>query len=105
LDPYEIQIRLEKDMARPPAENSDRVELRIPAEDKALIARAAALQHVNVTSFILRSVLPKARELIAQTERLKLSERDSRRVLDLLENPPAPTERLVRAAKSGKILP
>ena len=41
---------------------------------------------------------------IAHAETLKLSERDSLRVLDLLENPPVPPERLVRAAKAGFIL-
>jgi uncharacterized protein (DUF1778 family) len=33
-------------------------------------------------------------------ERIKLSERDSLRVLELLENPPEPNERLRRAAES-----
>ena len=36
---------------------------------------------------------------------MTLSERDSLRVLDLLENPPAAPDRLVRIAKAGKILP
>jgi uncharacterized protein (DUF1778 family) len=35
---------------------------------------------------------------------LHLSERDSLRVLDLLENPPDPPARLVRAAKAGFVL-
>jgi uncharacterized protein (DUF1778 family) len=33
-------------------------------------------------------------------DQLKLSERDSLRVQDLLKNPPAPTDRLIRAAKT-----
>ena len=89
-------------MARPLTETSDRIELRIPPEEKAVIARAAALEHLNVTGFILRTVLPKARELVEKAEHLKLSERDTRRVLDLLENPPTPTERLIRAARDGQ---
>lgn len=36
-----------------------------------------------------------------ETKRLTLSERDSLRVLDLLENPSAAPDRLVRAAKAG----
>jgi hypothetical protein len=47
----------------------------------------------------------KAESEIAQAERLSLSERDSLRVLKLLENPPAPTARLLRAAKVGFRLP
>jgi transcriptional regulator with XRE-family HTH domain len=38
---------------------------------------------------------------IRKAERLTLAERDSRRVLELLENPPTAPERLVRAAKAG----
>ncbi|MGO4568224.1 DUF1778 domain-containing protein [Rhizobium sp. 2YAF20] len=49
------------------------MELRIPPEEKAVIARAAALEHLNVAGFILRTVLPKARELVEKAEYLKLS--------------------------------
>lgn len=83
---------------------SGRVELRLKPEDKAVLARAAALERLDLTSFILRAALPRAQDVIAQSERLKLSERDSLRVLDLLENPPAPTARLTRAAKGGFVL-
>jgi uncharacterized protein (DUF1778 family) len=52
-----------------------------------------------VTSFIMRAVLPVARDVIEQTERIALSRRDTPRVLDLLENPPAPTPALLAAAR------
>lgn len=80
---------------------SGRVELRLKPEDKAVLARAAALERLDLTSFILRAALPRARAVITESEKLGLSERDSLRVLDLLENPPNPPERLIRAAKAG----
>jgi uncharacterized protein (DUF1778 family) len=40
-----------------------------------------------------------------EAERLTLSERDSLRVLDLLENPPPAPDSLVRTAKAGFALP
>ncbi len=83
---------------------SGRVELRLKPEDKAMLARAAALERLDLTSFILRVALPRAREIISESEKLRLSERDSLLVLDLLENPPEPSERLVRAAKGGFVL-
>ena len=46
----------------------------------------------------LRNVLRAADVLIAQAERVTLSERDSLRVLDLLENLPSPNARLMAAA-------
>lgn len=91
-------------MPRPLAENG-RVELRLRPEDKATLTRAAALKRTDLTGYILGVALPKAEADIAEAERLTLSERDSLRVLALLENPPAAPERLVRAAKAGFRLP
>jgi uncharacterized protein (DUF1778 family) len=81
---------------------SGRIELRIKPEEKALLSRAAAIQRQDLTGFILRTVLPAAESIIEKSERLQLSERDSLRVLDLLESPPKPAARLVRAAKAGR---
>lgn len=77
----------------------DRIELRATREEKRLIAEAAAREQLDVTRFIMRSVLPVAREVVRRSERIVLSERDSKRVLELLEQPPKPTEALVAAAK------
>jgi uncharacterized protein (DUF1778 family) len=95
---------LEDFMARAITE-SGRVELRLRPEDKATLTRAASLKRLDLTSYILRNVLPQAQADIAGAERLTLRERDSLRVLDLLENPPAAPDRLVRAAKAGSTLP
>jgi uncharacterized protein (DUF1778 family) len=81
-------------------ENNRRVSLRIPPEDKALLVRAVALQRTTLTDFMIRHAVEAARTLIDQSERLKLSERDSRLVLELLENPPAPNARLLKAARA-----
>jgi uncharacterized protein (DUF1778 family) len=81
--------------------DSGRVELRLRPEDKAVLTRAATLERLDLTGFILRNVLPQAAAIIAREEHLQLSERDSLRVLELLENPPAAPARLVRAAKTG----
>ena len=84
--------------------DSGRVELRLRPEDKAVLMRAAALERLDLTGFILRVVLPRAKALIAESEHLQLSERDSLRVLELLENPPEPSARLMRAAKVASSL-
>jgi len=77
----------------------DRIELRATTEEKRLISAAAAHERLDVTSFIMRNVLPAARDVIDRAERIVLSERDSLRVLDLLENPPKPTPALKAAAR------
>jgi uncharacterized protein (DUF1778 family) len=92
--------KLETVMPRTLSE-SGRIELRLRPEEKATLARAATLKRLDLTGYILRHMLPQAKADIAETERLTLSERDSLRILDLLENPPPAPKRLVRAAKAG----
>lgn len=40
-----------------------------------------------------------ANDIVARSERIRLSERDAERVLELLENPPEPTAALPAAAR------
>ncbi len=85
-------------MPRVPVENNDRMSLRIAAEEKSLLVRAAALEHTNLTEFVIRTAVANAKEVIELSEREDLSERDSLQVMDLLENPPEPNEKLMAAA-------
>lgn len=87
-------------MPRPAINNNSRVALRIRPADKALIMRAVALAQTDMTDFILRTALREAQLVIEEHERVKLSQRDSQRVLDLLENPPAPNAKLRKAARA-----
>ena len=86
-------------MSATAAARDDRIELRTTKEEKRLLVRAAAYERLDVTSFIMRSVLPAARDVVDRAERIVLSERDSLRVLELLENPPKPTAALIAAAR------
>ena len=85
--------------------DNGRVELRLRPEDKAMLTRAASIKRLDLTGYILGAALPQAEADIAEAERLTLSERDSLRVLALLENPSPANDRLVRAAKAGFTLP
>ena len=66
-------------MPRAAVKDSSRMSLRIRSDDKALLVQAA-------------------KAVIAQAEQMKLSERDSLRVLQALENPPPPTAKLLAVA-------
>jgi uncharacterized protein (DUF1778 family) len=85
-------------MPQIPVEHNDRMSFRIASEEKLLLMRAAALQHTNLTDFVIRNVLSVAHKVIDESERLELSEKDSLHVLDLLDNPPAPNKKLMAAA-------
>jgi len=87
-------------MPRVAIEDNSRLSLRIPAEDKVLLLRAVALQHTDLTEFVLQHALRAAKDIIENVEHLQLSEQDSLRVLDLLENPPLPNARLLAAAQA-----
>jgi len=90
---------MEAYMASSAAARDDRIELRATKEEKRLLVAAAAQERLDVTSFIMRRVLPAARELVDNAERIILSKRDTERVLSLLENPPAPTRALLEAVR------
>jgi uncharacterized protein (DUF1778 family) len=87
-------------MPRVAVEDNNRMSLRIRAEEKALLLRAVALKHTDLTDFVVRHALRAARSVIAEAEQVQLSERDSLRVLELLEDPPAPNFRLIAAAQA-----
>lgn len=60
------------------AARQDRIELRVTKEEKRL--------------------LPAAREVVDRSERIVLTEGDTTRLLELLENPSKPTPALMAAA-------
>ena len=81
------------------APREKRIELRATREEKRLLTAAAAHERLDLTSFIMRNALPAAQQAVDRAERIVLSERDSERVLALLENPPEPTPALMEAAR------
>jgi uncharacterized protein (DUF1778 family) len=87
-------------MPRVAIEDNSRMSLRIRPEDKTILLRAVALRHTDLTDFVIRHALRAAKDVIEDAERVQLSERDSLRVLDLLENPPAPNAKLLDAARA-----
>ena len=87
-------------MPRLAVEDNNRMSLRIPSDEKAVLMRAAALSRTDLTDFVRQHSLKAAMDVIQKSEHVKLSARDSLRVLDLLDNPPAPNAKLLAAAKA-----
>jgi uncharacterized protein (DUF1778 family) len=85
-------------MPQIPVKDNSRMSLRIQAEEKLLLMRAVALQQTSLTDFVIRTAVEAAKSVIDQAERVSLSKRDSSRVLELLENPPTPNAKLMKAA-------
>ena len=74
-----------------------RLEARVPADVKVLLARAAGLQGRSLTDFVVTAATEAAREVIREHELLALSERDQRAFAEALLNPPAPSPALQKA--------
>jgi uncharacterized protein (DUF1778 family) len=96
-------------MARKPAKikrddtgRAQRLGFRLDRETKDLIERAAHIERRKLTDFCVTALTGAARRTIAEHETLVLSERDRRAFFDALINPPAPSERLVRAMAEHK---
>lgn len=87
-------------MPRTAIDGNQRIAVRVAASEKAVILRAAALEQTDLTTFILRTALREARAIIEDHERVELTARDSRLVMELLENPPAPNAKLRKAARA-----
>lgn len=77
---------------------NERVELHTSRAEMALLTRAAALQHVDLPRFVQEAALSRAEDVVAETDSVQLSERDSLLVMELLENPPPPA-RLIEVAR------
>ena len=62
--------------------------------------RAVAVNNTDLTDFVVRHAVLAAKAVLEEADHLRLSERDSLRVLDFLENPPAPNAKLRGAARA-----
>ena len=80
--------------ARSPRARAERLEARVTAEQKTLIAHAAALQGRTVTDFVLTSVRDAARRAIEEHRSLALSVRDQRAFVEALLHPHPVNDRL-----------
>jgi uncharacterized protein (DUF1778 family) len=73
---------------------TERMELRVRPAAKQAIRRAMAISGLSAGDLAFEG----AKHVLAEHERLSVSGRDAALLLDLLENPPEPNQKLKRAA-------
>jgi len=78
-----------------------RLELRISANDKRYVNRAAELQGEAVSSFARSVLVNEARRIVESEQTATLSAAESRRFLKALERPFAPNAALRKAMAKG----
>lgn len=76
-----------------------RIDLRLTDTDKSMIEEAAAMTNQTVTQFLLNSAAERAAEVIEQHRRLILNQASWNQVMDAIDNPPEPADKLKRAAR------
>ncbi len=76
-----------------------KITIRQPVSIKRKVEQAAAKRGMTVTSFINSTLSRAADRTLERVRRRELSERDQRALLELLRNPPAPSEALFRAGR------
>ncbi|MCU6669475.1 DUF1778 domain-containing protein [Enterobacteriaceae bacterium H4N4] len=82
-----------------PAVKKQRIDLRLTDEDKNLIEEAAAMSNQTITQFMVNSASERAAEIIEQHRRLVLNEGSWNKVMDALDTPPEPNDRMKSATK------
>jgi uncharacterized protein (DUF1778 family) len=78
---------------------TDRLEFRLPPADKGLLTRAAEIEGVKLSQFILGPALARARKLVAETGRVGTTAKGYKNLLDALAKPPKPTKALIAAMR------
>lgn len=77
----------------------ERIGARVPRDVYETLNRAAGLTGATVNQFMVQSALKEAQVVIEREQTIRLSRRDSERMLALLENPPKPNARFKAAMK------
>lgn len=76
----------------------ERINLRATPELKNLIATAATLSRMSLTDFMLMTARKAAERVIAESETIVLNNEERDRLLEMLDNPPPPSDALKAAA-------
>jgi uncharacterized protein (DUF1778 family) len=90
-------------MTTRPPQKRERLVARVTADDKAVIAHAAALAGQSVGGFMVAEARKAALQTIETRERIVLNAAESRRFVEaLLEPPRPPTKRMLSALRAYK---
>ncbi|WP_298727672.1 DUF1778 domain-containing protein [uncultured Ferrovibrio sp.] len=84
-------------MPRTAETKDDRLQVRLDAESKSVLQRAASYRHKTVSQFVLATALEEAAKVIRENEIVTLSSSDWKVFYDALTNPPAPNAALRKA--------
>lgn len=79
-----------------------RIDIRLTAEDKSLLQRAASYVGNNLSAFIIMSLKNVASQLIREHEIITLTQRDQDLFVRTIASSPAPNQRLKEAFEAHR---
>ncbi len=87
------------DVMKRESQPAARLEARLPNEVLTRLKRAAEIQGRTLTDFVVAAADEAACRAIEQTEIIRLSAEDQRRIAAAILDPPAPNRALKKAAR------
>ncbi len=82
--------------------SDDRIYARVNSKLKQRIQHAADLKGLDLTSYVISTLIADADKTVQENEVLKLSQRDREAFAAAIVNPPVANKELVAAAKRFK---
>jgi uncharacterized protein (DUF1778 family) len=79
-----------------------RITARVSDTVRVTLEQAAELLGATVNQFVVQTAYQEAQRMIERESVIRLSQKDARKVLSLLDNSPKPNKRLKDAVKAFK---
>jgi len=86
-------------MSTATSQRDERIDLRVSADLKTLLSRAASYRGMSLSSFLVSIAADRAKEVVAEHETLTLTPRDWEAFLAALDEPDRSRPRLAAAAR------
>lgn len=74
-----------------------RLQIRVEPAEKAVLERAAAASHLNVSAFVLQAAAFRAEEILAERQSIRLTPQAAEAFNEALDAPASVNERLAKA--------
>ncbi len=77
----------------------ERLQIRIDPSEKALLERAAAASHLNMSAFVVQAAASRAEEVLAERSSIRLSAEAAAAFTEALDRPAQVNDRLAKALR------
>jgi uncharacterized protein (DUF1778 family) len=84
------------------ATKTERITARVPENVHALLERAAGLLGATMNQFVVQAAVDRAKQVVEDENIIRLSNESTKLFFETLENPPAPGDKLLAAARAHK---